>query len=218
MPEIARPLFDFKLRGVAEIEPWGKPGALSLSWFSLTDGWYWMNVGADQLFVSHDAGGSFVPMDYQVVRLWEDILDMMPAALEQVPADLGPRLDPDRGWLSWLHRADDWRAAGGDVDLFETAVRWATDRWLDTSHLVAGPNVCFCHMDDRVRISWDNRNRVTDGQPIWTAGCGSAELTVEAFVAEVSGFNDRLMQANLARVFGERDAMIDKLKLGGKVK
>lgn len=43
-------LFDFTLVPLDEIEPWGKPGQLSLHWFGLTDGYYWMDVGSSTLF------------------------------------------------------------------------------------------------------------------------------------------------------------------------
>lgn len=80
------PLFAFELRDVAEIAPWGEPGELSLGWFGLTDGWYWMNVGAERLFVYHGGRRRGRPeVEHPVARLWEDVLGVLPAALEPLP-------------------------------------------------------------------------------------------------------------------------------------
>lgn len=205
-----RPLFAFKLRDVDEIVPWGRSDALSLGWFGLTDGWYWMNVGQEQLFVGRDQGSGPTYVDYQVVRLWEDVLDLLPAALEPVPGEIAALLEPGNDWLSWYGRACDWATDSGKRELLDTATGWATRRWLDTGHLVAGPNVWFCRVEDRGLVLWDNRNRVQDGKPIWKATSGRLELPIDDFHAEVSGFHDRLMHAMSERVMAARDSWTRK--------
>jgi hypothetical protein len=43
-------LFNFVLCPLEEITPWGNEDQYSLSWFGLTEGGYWLQVGEDQLF------------------------------------------------------------------------------------------------------------------------------------------------------------------------
>ncbi|HEY9907288.1 MAG TPA: DUF5984 family protein [Thermosynechococcaceae cyanobacterium] len=89
-------LFDFHLRPLEEVMPWGKPPNSYLSWFVLTDGFYRLQVGSEFLFNYSDDFAerwaaqsvsvhtrSFV--DYYVVRLWEDLLEILPDVLEPLP-------------------------------------------------------------------------------------------------------------------------------------
>jgi hypothetical protein len=89
--------FAFELRPLAAIRPWtdARGEDPHLSWFGLTDGWCWIETGQEQLFRYDDAtlstwraegfeaGRPYV--DYQVVRLWEDALAVLPHVLEPVP-------------------------------------------------------------------------------------------------------------------------------------
>jgi len=43
------PLFNFSLRPLDQVQPWGSAPDLSLSWFSLTDGCYWIDAGGEEL-------------------------------------------------------------------------------------------------------------------------------------------------------------------------
>ena len=46
-------LFNFRLKNTEDIAPWSTPSkgdALSLHWFGLTDGWFWIDIGGQQLF------------------------------------------------------------------------------------------------------------------------------------------------------------------------
>ena len=101
-------LFQFHLRPLEEVEPWGKDPA-TLHWFGLSDGWYWWQAGPQQLFrytqsaLDHwaaESPGDSKPLpyvDYQVVRPWEDLLDALPDVLAPVPDDLAERFqDPDK--------------------------------------------------------------------------------------------------------------------------
>jgi hypothetical protein len=89
--------FRFELRPVDKITPWGGQDRM-LHWFGLTDGWYWIELDGHELLrysdttlrrwrgEGYDAARPYV--DYQVVRLWEDVIQLAPAVLEPVPADL----------------------------------------------------------------------------------------------------------------------------------
>jgi hypothetical protein len=43
-------LIDFTLLPIAMVQPWGRPDNLSLHWFGLTDGQYWIEVSENKLF------------------------------------------------------------------------------------------------------------------------------------------------------------------------
>lgn len=43
-------LFEFKLKKLPDVLPWGEEPDFYLHWFGLTDGIYYMNVGNEQLF------------------------------------------------------------------------------------------------------------------------------------------------------------------------
>jgi hypothetical protein len=81
-------LFEFILRPLNKVAPWGNAPDLSLSWFGLTDGDYRINVGSEHLFAYSEGikrhfstkdpnfRGDYV--NYHVVRLWEDICEILP--------------------------------------------------------------------------------------------------------------------------------------------
>jgi hypothetical protein len=131
--------FHFRLRPVDEILPWGNERP-SLSWFGLSDGWYWLEIDGQELFRVSDTRPKIPPyVDYQVVRLWEDILEIAPDVLGEVPSDIAAQLcDPD-GWLAAVERiqADDTL----DEELVENGLGWWRARYLDSSHLVAAPRL-----------------------------------------------------------------------------
>jgi Family of unknown function (DUF5984) len=198
-------LFEFRLRGVAEVAPWGCDGEMSLSWFGLTDGWFWLTVKDEELFRARKPREGSQYVNYQVVRLWEDLLDIVPRVLAPVPADVARRLE--RGWLTWYRSVRTWVADAEVDDEFDRralSVTWLGERRLATGYLVGGPNVAFWRIDDVVHVAWDNRERMEDGQPIWSASVGHITMSVEDFIGEVRDFNDRLIAEMAERVKAAR--------------
>lgn len=84
-----------RLRPLHEVGPWGAAGQRRLHGFGLTDGWYWLDLDGTALFRCDDAYLAQHPMvpgtldcpyaDDYVARLWEDLLDLLPAILSPVP-------------------------------------------------------------------------------------------------------------------------------------
>lgn len=226
-PATRRPLFEFRLRDVAEIVPWGPPERPTLSWFGLTDGWFWMNVGDGELFRTRERPGErpsgFAYVDYQVVRLWEDVLELLPRAMAPVPSDIATRLESLEDWLAWFAGFRDRLAETAsevDADPYELAAKWATDRWLDTGYLVRGPRIFFWRTDDTMHVAWENRHRIDDdGSPTWSSAKGHVSMTIEDFVQEARDFNSRLMAAMAERIASVRTSwphpgvMIDLVQL-----
>ncbi len=225
-------LFNFRLRPVEDIVPWGPvlsptdktPDWLTqphLGWFELTDGWYWIAAGQAELFRYHHelieatlrdhhgerwtASLAEMPyVDYQVVRLWEDILDTLPAILERVPLQLAQMLGPDGTWIAWERRVQALVDAElVDWTLSNLATGWWWQRYLDSAYLRAGPYTWFWCDETNVHIQWDNRTCDLDGMPAWEANQGIFSLPTAQFLNEVRSFDARLMQA-----MGERVAQI----------
>ena len=78
--------------------PWGDEPNQYLHWFALTDSFYYMELGDVQLFCYSDEILEFWSkeypgcnsknepyMDYQVVRLYEDVLEILPDVIQPIP-------------------------------------------------------------------------------------------------------------------------------------
>jgi hypothetical protein len=195
----------------------------SLSWYDLMHGWYWIDVGKAQLFrytlaafnqldPPSAADGRYV--DYFVDRLLADVLDLLPAVLEPIPAQLVERLSSLSAWNDWLKDRDTWNAARytdtdeadteayneEEVEVYRSAGDWWSQRHLDTSYLVAGPDIWLWNDGSAIHIGWDNRDRFLDGVSAWEAELGEFSFPSAAFLAEVAAFHQNLIQAMAARV------------------
>ena len=202
-------LINFTLAPIEKIIPWGEPGSQSLHWFGLTWGEYWIQAGEAALFEYSDharKAGINRYCDYQVVRLHEDLLEMLPYILEPVPEALVPYISGEsaRDWRNAYHA---WCEIDDDVtdpdylgDLADAAVAWSGRRRLDSAYLSPSANIAIWSDRDNVHIDWDNRDRKFDGKPAWTAVFGSYQLSRDVFIEEVRSFHIRLMHQMAARV------------------
>jgi hypothetical protein len=209
-------LFDFCLRSLEEVQPWGKAPDLSLSWFGLTEGFYRLQVGSEFLlnysdeFINYWASrssngysGSFI--DYYVVRLWEDILDMLPDVLKPLPPELSSFFEDDSiAWCRWERDASTWLDNQSDEDraigMFELAVLWQHTRRLDAAYLQNAPRIWIWSTDRNVIVSWDNTEIALEGIPVWSAERGHYAIERSEFLDEVHAFNNRLISEMAERV------------------
>lgn len=203
-------LFNFTLTPLERIQPWGKPGEYRLHWFGLTDGQYWMEVGADALFEysQHARGplGISRYCDYQVARLYEDILEMTPHVLEPVPPSLVQYLSGYKG-RAWDEKASSWYSEGcerlDDDRFWEIAgdsSAWIGDRILDTAYLSPSTKIRMWSDQSLVHVEWDNTERLIQGSPAWSASRGIFCLSRAEFLAEVLSFHTRLMKQMSERI------------------
>ena len=206
-------LFNYALRNIEEVVPWGD----SLHWFGLTDGVYFMKVGEQTLFESSeealqlwkkeypsiDLSQHFV--DYQVVRLYEDMLDILPSILEPLPHnvfDLISSPEREKHWYSQLHNQYD-RADESNNEWFDAyyeVTGWWGARHLSTMHLCNAPKIVFWRVDNQIYIRWDNTENIDDGVAVWTATTGQISMTVDEFLNELHLFHNRLMNDMKERV------------------
>jgi Family of unknown function (DUF5984) len=190
-------LFQFELTPVAEIQPWMGPEGPHLHWYGLTHGLYWMQVGDHRLFeysldvVSRFAGPRFC--DYQVARLHDDVLELVPHALEPVPQELQPYIagEWDRYWKTWSQVLGD---GGPNPDARDAAIWWMNRRTLDSAYLTPSANIMVWSTPATIRIQWDNRLKEFQGSKAWSADYGFWEISRGEFVNEVRSFHDRLIE------------------------
>ncbi len=205
-------LFNFRLRPVTEIAPWTPHP--HLHWFGLTLGWYWLDVGGIELFRSTDVllehwrhtypQAVEQPYDeYQVARVWEDVLEILPAVLEPVPLSIERELGVDGpAWATRVQRwSEDWPDEnGGYAALFEQATSWWFARRLPTGYLRWHPQIWFWRVGEDLWVRWDARYRTSEGLPVWTATTGAHNMPLSHFVEEVRSFDQRLMDAMAERI------------------
>lgn len=203
-------LFEFELDPVEEIRPWRSPDGPYLTWFALTWGVFRMPVGSEVLFrytddiLSHwhrQAADFAAPatkdVDYQLASLARDVLNcVMPAVAPLSP--LAARIAEDRDLLEALTEVSvNDEGLLGDLGL---ASRWLGERSPCTSYFVEAPRIHFLRLGDEVLVRWDNRSRLIDGIPVWTAAYGEQRLSVAAFLDEARDFANRLLATMATRL------------------
>lgn len=198
---MSEPLFAFQLRPLDEIQPWGAPEDPNLHWFGLSDGCYWLNVGEQRLLEYseqlHPGFGFSRYCEYQVVRLHEDLLGMLPEVLTPVPPELRDfavrARECQEAWALPPESDVDW-------DRLDHALTWLGRRTLDSLYLSHCTRIWMWSDDHEVHVQWDNHGTHLQGVPAWSAGCGSFSLSRANFVDEVKGFHERFMQQMAERV------------------
>jgi hypothetical protein len=209
MTAIAHSLINFELVPVEKIKPWGEPGELSLSWFGLTDGQYWIQAGESRLFeyskhVRDQGWPRFC--DYQIVRLYEDLLEILPYILEPIPDSLINYISGESG-VEWEGALALWETQNDEnlepdqyCDCMVAANGWRSYRTLDSGYLRHSPKIMIWSDEVAVHIEWDNRTKTIDGQCVWTALYGEFTLPREEFKREILSFHTRLMEQMAIRV------------------
>ncbi|MEO6280836.1 DUF5984 family protein [Roseateles sp.] len=206
---MSKPLFEFRLRPLEEIQPWGTAADPNLHWFGLSDGCYWLNVGQHMLLEYsqqfQDEAGATRYCDYQIVRLHEDVLDMLPHVLRPVPPELREfialKTESQVGyWDAWTSLDDRLIDAETHFDLLDNAGTWLGERRLDSLYLSPSARIWMWSDEQEVHIQWDNRDVHSHGVPVWSASCGSFSLSRVDFVNEVKAFHWRFMQQMAERV------------------
>jgi hypothetical protein len=210
-------LFNFQLRPINDVAPWQRDGEDFLNWFGLTDGWYWLKCGEEELFrysgsvlASWKYEGrqqEYPPyVDYQVVRLWEDVLEMLPDVLTPIPEELLRKIEPGidackwRGDIAELVFPDGHEVSQPMEEHFDLATIWLQSRKLDVLHLKGGPRIWFWTDGTTMFIHWDNSDLTLDGHSEWASTKGTYCIPLEAFIEEVRSFDSRLIDAMKERV------------------
>ena len=136
---------------------------------------------------------------HQVAELARDMLGSVSAGVAPLPPEI-ERLASNWDLLSALYERSDGAEDGTDESY--SAWRWLGERSPCTAYFVAFPKVHFIRIGDELRICWDNRNRLIDGIPVWTARRGTYVMPVDEFLAECRSFADGLLEAMSDRING----------------
>lgn len=202
-------LINFELTPLEKVLPWRKPGNLSLHWFGLTDGRYWIDTGGDTLFEYSERvrrAGFDRYCDYQVARILEDITEMLPTILDPIPQDLVKYISGESG-RAWMETQDSWfernlTADAGDEawDVLGRANLLLRDRFLDSAYLTPSASILMWSDDADVHIEWGNGDKLIDGELAWSAVSGSLHLPRAIFVEEVRAFHARLFEQMTLRI------------------
>ena len=204
---------EFSLSPLDEITPWGHEGSLSLSWFGFSLGRYRLKFGPNYLLNYSDDAVRMIAqqypdvypgpwVDYQIVRLWEDLMRLVPYAMRPVPDELLPlmRLEESQ-WRRWIAHARE-RSEAGDLDEEEIDVvaNWRDERALDNGYLSPSSTIYFWQTGEHIEVRWDNAGAVIKGVPAWSATRGLFEMSTTAFLRGVQSFNDQFLSAMAQRV------------------
>jgi hypothetical protein len=198
--------FCFKLMPVEEIQPWGEGENCHLHWFGLTDGHYWISTPLGEALRYTDEilkqwGGGSPYVDYQVVRFFEDLQSVLPAALEPVPSDIAALIS-DTGWFD---RAEQWIVDKEDEDerwerrkLCCEAMDWYQERALDSMHLTNGPMFHFWRTADKITVRWEATGK--NAEEVWSIPNGEFAVSAEQFSSAAYAFFDQLVREMQVRV------------------
>jgi hypothetical protein len=227
------PLFHFGLWPVSEVTPWEADGRQRLHWFGLTDGWYTMNCGGTELMRYSQPLIDATPnrnwrtsyFDYQVARLYEDVLDVLPYALDPIPSDLvdlARTIEAERAFVDrserWAHRY--WplskpepgriRIQPNEYSMFwdRAAGWWLEKHPLSRGHMRGQPDIRFWSEGETLYIRWTNDCDVDRETRLpWNdARDGLYSMSLSSFLSEVRSFHDRLMQVMTERIELARSA------------
>jgi Family of unknown function (DUF5984) len=210
-------LIEFELNRINDITPWGE-GAGQLSWFGLTDGFYYLNLGDDELFrysdeimahwkhlYPHDPTIPHPYVGYQITRLYEDLIEILPNILQPIPKELYSLVITQAKENAWKKR---WRYLldlvddedEKTIDLFFYAESWWDYRQLSSMHLNQSPNIAIWCFENEIFIRWDTRSKTIDNIPVWSSKIGEVKMSIEEFLNEIRSFHDRFMSAMSDRV------------------
>ena len=159
-------LFDFKLKPIEEVEPWGEPPKQSLHWFGLTDGFYSIDTGDQRLFefskkVIEEEKLTEPCLEYQVVRLYEDLLDILPYALAPLPEEIVSLIksyDKQQEWQSQVNEIYNSTENENIENTCVNAMQWLENYQLATDFLISKPQIWIFSDKNTTYIRWNFGN------------------------------------------------------------
>ncbi len=222
-------LFNFQLRPIEDIASSGvvlnspsdesdapaeEHDRIYLNWYRLTDGWFWVDCGGQELFRYSDPilefwnseGPSSNPpyVCHPVAQLLFDLCDMLPQAMEPIPDQFLRIQEPGGKAFRWAKRIEELACSdAADECIYEQylrAVLWVDRRMLNAVYLNQNPRIWFWNDGSTMHIQWDNKNLNLNGFQPWASIRGCFNLPLEEFISELSSFNKRLLHVMEDRI------------------
>lgn len=188
---------NFRLKPPKKIVPFGG-NRDHLSWFGLTDGELWIDVGEQTIYEYSDAAmRGFDSMeskynDYYLSRFLEDFSEIFGAVREPVPKRfydiVGSFAADTEQWLGKHFDDSDEDFLRFEDEEYSPLTEWFYKRVFDSGHLVGGPLIGCFRCGDNIKIYWESDCKLDNGESIWRYPSGIYELPYEKFTAAVSGF------------------------------
>ncbi|MFJ1583206.1 DUF5984 family protein [Streptomyces sp. NPDC088197] len=195
--------FRFELTPLTSVTPWGRERPV-LHWFGLTEGWYCVDLDGHEVLRYSDStvralrddgdGRRTHPyVDYYVVRLWEDMIALVSAALEPVPPDLvDVAADTSPAWT--------WR----ETPEAEAALAWHSAGYLYTDYLRIAPHVrCWRTVvgeEDTVTVVWEHQADPEGVIEFVGPRSGRVAIPTSEFLAAVTELDRALLSAMDQRI------------------
>ncbi len=215
-PEATKMLFNYQLRPLKDVQPWLDAAEDPfLHWFALTDGWYWLEIDDKELLKYTDDAlktmeVEFGPtehsyVDYYAARLWEDLLDVLPQALNPLPQPLIERLEHPMEWVEWLGQVEVWLFDQDEedeepFDLYFRAAGWWSARLMDFTYLNDDPLLYVWREKHDIHLYWNSQDSRRDAKPVWQVDDLSFTLPIADFRREVKQYNNQLLQEMSERI------------------
>ncbi len=201
-------LINFRLFPLERIYTGLDPENDTLSWFALSQGEYWIELGDNTLFEygEHAWPDGMHHCEYAVARLHQDLMEMLPSILEPVPQSLVPYLFGDQSaacWDAWTAWCDRHGADLGQEHaqaLEESLLALTSGRQHIADYLAPPTRFVSWSDEDNVHFAWDNRHAMLHGLPVWTAVYGEYQMPRRDFIEEMQAFHTSLMEQMAARV------------------
>lgn len=190
---------NFLLNKPDNITSWGEKHK-SLSWFILTDGLLWINVGESIIYEYSEDARKFWNCDikyndYQLSRFLEDFSDLFCFVCESIPYEFYKNIETfenmtDKWKDSYINDTDDIFDKFYDED-FCPLTEWYFNRIMDSGHLIGGPHIGFFRYKDMIKILWNSDYILENRKNIWTYPYGVYEMPYSDFTDEVKNFFSR---------------------------
>jgi len=217
-------LFHFQLWPIEQIAPWNQEGRKVLHWFALTDGSYGIDCGGTELLRTNQHIINATPhynwrtpfFDYQVSRFYEDLLELLPAAIDPLPSDITDLIRTRDAAEQFEDLCDAWtdqcwpdlpypntptpdQLADSNrcSDFWDLAAGWWNNKGLPRGHCRGQPDIEIFTEDDTTTIRWTNDcDQDTETGLIWNeVADGEFQLPRAEFLAEVERFHTNFMAA-----------------------
>ena len=205
-------LFNFQLKSPLECGlSIDSEGNRHVSWFWLTDSFYYIDLGTVRLFESspprcekYQAEHHNIQfLDYQYSRQLEDLFEILPQISCPMPESLYNHIDTDEKLeLLWDKVVDVlWEAPTEEMqneideifgNLAANVINYGN---LDSGHLRFRSTCKFFHVNDKIIIRYNFLDNDEEGDPVWTAGKGVHTILYTEFVNEIESLYNRFFTA-----------------------